>query len=133
MKSRKGWLALIRKFILGAHDIALLATSLAVLILLISLCWYADSNDLWPAGPWGEYEGNHGPWRARWLCNLQAYDAPLCIVNRTLWGIFELQLVAITLSAGGLLFSRKLNRVILLVLQFLYCSVLVYNYYWLID
>lgn len=125
-----GW---VRGFILKAHDIALLTTSLAVLILLVFMCWYADSKDLWPTGPWGAYEGNHGPWRVRWLRVLQAYGGPLYIVNRTLWRIFELQFITTTISMVGLLFKPELNRVLLFIINFLFFLVLMENYYWLID
>ena len=133
MNSKNKWLGLVREFILKAHDIALLTTSLAVLILFFFMCWFADLKDLWPPVPWGEYAGNHGPWRGHWLEFLGAYDAPLYIINKTLWRIFELQLIAILLAGGTLLFRRELKQAFLLGLHLVYLCVLFYYYYWLID
>jgi hypothetical protein len=78
------WADVIRKIVLEILDITLLKLSLVVLALFFFMCWFADSKNLWPPGPWGVYEGNHGPSRGHWLRFLQAYDAPLYIINETL-------------------------------------------------
>ena len=132
-----GWINRIktpfREIVVDILDFSLLKISVVVLFLLISMYWYADSNELWPAGPWGVYEGNHGPWRGRLLEFLGAYDSPLYIINKTLWWIFELEFIAILLAGGSLLFRRELKRALLLGLHMVYWSVLFYYYYWLID
>ena len=124
---------LSRNIIIDILDFSLLKISLAVLFLLIFMYWYADSKDLWPTGPWGDYEGNHGPWRGHWLWFLQVYDAPLYILYRTLWWIFELQFITLLLAGGSLLLRRELKRVFLLGLHLVYLCILFYSYYWLID
>jgi hypothetical protein len=122
-----------KEIIIGILDFSLLKISIAVFFLLIFIYWYADSKDLWPTGPWGEYEGNHGPWRGRWLWFLQAYESPLYILNRTLWRVFELQFIALLLAGGGLLLRRALKRAFLLGLHLVNLYILFYSYYWLID
>jgi hypothetical protein len=122
----------LREIVVNILDFSLLKISIAVLFLLIFMFLYAAPNDLWPTGPWGVYEGNHGPWRGHWFRFLR-YKPPIYIVNKTLWWIFELQFIAIPLSAGGLLLNWKLKRVILLVLQSFFFGVLMNNFYWLID
>lgn len=133
MAMKNNNIGICQKVILDILDFGSLKIYLAVLFLLFFMFWYADSNGLWPTGPWGVYEGNHGPWRGFLLGFLQLNNEPVYILRRTLTWIFELQLIALILAAASLLFRRTLNRIILLGLNSLYFNVLMYIYYWLID
>ena len=89
--------------------------------MLVTVWFLAIEGGNIPSGPWGIYEGNHGPWRHVYdLRKLLSYTifVPICS--------FVLGLISLMLRA------TKLTGVILTasVLSFL---LLMYSHYWLID
>jgi len=122
-----------RKLILDVHGLTLLALALIVLSLLLFMFYYAESNNLWPDGPWGINEGNHGPWRRILLNFLGVHDSPFYILGKTLNLIFQLQFVSVILAAGNLVIKRKFGWIMIFVLEAMFFYVLMAQYHWLID
>jgi len=93
----------------------------AVLHLLAAIWCLAIKGDYVPSGPWGIYEGNHGPWR-------HLYD-----IRRLL----HLSFIALDLSilVGGVtfIFTKKFSAVIIVAAAVCTYVALLYSHYWLID
>jgi hypothetical protein len=118
--------------ILTILDFILFGLSITICTLLIFIWAYAYLYNLIPEGPWGVYDGNHGPWRG-FLLDFINPQHPLNILRQTLTWIFFLQFFSLFLSAGCLVLECKRNRGILLLLNGMYFFALVNTYYWLID
>jgi hypothetical protein len=122
-----------RKLFLDVHGLTLLALALIVLSLLLFMFYCAESNNLWPNGPWGINEGNHGPWRRILLNFLGIHDSPFYILRKTLNLIFQLQFFSVFLAAGNLVIKRKFGWILVFVFEAAFLYVLLAQYYWLID
>ena len=121
------------KDVLNGIDFSLSIISLIVLGLFIFMVWYAHLTNLWPSGPWGSADGNHGPWHGFLLGFLGAYKAPKCVLEKTLLWIFSLQIIVIILTCLSLFLGRRRARSSLLMLNTFYFFVLIGKYGWLID
>ena len=124
---------MIKKIFVLAFNVVILIVSILVLILFLFMVWYAASHRLWPSGPWGMNEGNHGPWRGFFLSFFHAHHAPLYIVEQTLMRIFALQFILILLVGASLFLEYRSKRLYLLFLNMIYFCVLMGEYFWLID
>lgn len=122
-----------RKDVLTGIDFLLGVTSFCVLVIFIFMVWYAHLTNLWPAGPWGLADGNHGPWHGFLLGFFGAVKAPAYILEKALLWIFSLQIIAILLTCLSLNFERQRTRSSLLILNTSYFFVLIGKYGWLID
>jgi len=111
------------RFTCSNISLNLAIAGLFFLIPMLGTVWFLaiEGGNMLPSGPWGIYEGNHGPWRHVYdLRKLLSYTifVPICS--------FVLGLISLILRA------TKLTGVILTasVLSFL---LLMYSHYWLID
>jgi hypothetical protein len=74
-----------------------------------------------PQTGWGQYEGNHGPWR-------HSYD-----LRGAWWQILNLQFYAFVLGLVSIVFKPKRRASIITVLAFVSGCLFLVTHYWLVD
>ncbi|MCX5698056.1 MAG: hypothetical protein NTU54_08860 [Candidatus Omnitrophica bacterium] len=96
--------------------------SLALSLLLFIWMWsraYMHGNI--PHTSWGQYEGNHGPWRHN-------YD-----LRGVWWQILNLQLCALILGLVSFVFKPNRRVAIIAGLAFVSGCLFFATHYWLVD
>ena len=102
--------------------LTLAVAGLLLTIPMLVVIWLlAIKGNYLPAGSWGVYEGNHGPWR-------HVYD-----LRELLSYIIFIPLGSFVFGMTSLLFKRSLLAVILVLACVMVFFGLLHSHYWLID
>jgi hypothetical protein len=102
----------------GIIAVSLLVFSV-LLFIWIWVCAYMHGDI--PETNWGQYEGNHGPWRHR-------YD-----LRGVWWQILNLQFCAFVLGLVSMVLKPNKKAAVITALAFILGFLFMITHYWLVD
>ena len=106
-----------------SHWSGIIAVSLLALSVLLFIWMWARAYmyGAIPLMSWGQYEGNHGPWRHR-------YD-----LRGAWWQILNLQFFSFVLGLVSIVFKPNRRGAIITALAFVSGFLFFITHYWLVD
>ncbi|MDD4895004.1 MAG: hypothetical protein PHW54_06825 [Candidatus Omnitrophica bacterium] len=111
---------------LNTGALVLLALSVLFLIRMWVRAYIEGSI---PQGAWGQYEGNHGPWRERIFLMPWARHG----LRWLWWQVLNLQLFAFVIGFISILFKPSKKAVIAACSAFVLGCLFFVTHYWLVD
>lgn len=125
VRNDTGWRGRFERVLIRSALIFLISSVIRILTVLL------DARDLGllPEGPWGVWEGNHGPWHRIFLLP----EHPLTELSRRLDTAFILLVLSVVTSFSSLLLRFNRNKIYLFSCCLFALYLAIDQLYWLID